>query len=117
MTNLDAALTASLIEAIVAENEARYAANAAEPYVHADHQVHEERLDRLVAAVADGDDELEHRFGEALFDIHGSGIAWAKRVFAEIEADIIAGKCECDAYFHPSAIKGEYVHSESCPLY
>lgn len=77
-------LAAALITVIHDENVARHKTNGAEPYVHADYEVHEQRIHRLVAALADGDEELEDSFYEALFDITLDGPVWMFRTFHAI---------------------------------
>jgi hypothetical protein len=79
-------LAAALIAVIHDENVARHRANAAEPYVHADYEHHESRIHRLVAALADGDEQLEDAFYEALFDITLDGPDWMRRTFYAIVA-------------------------------
>lgn len=90
MSTVDAMIV-PLMACIVAENVARAKANAAEPYVHAVYADHEERIGRLVALIADGDDVLEERFYEALFDITYDGVHWALDTFRlmarEVEAE------------------------------
>lgn len=76
-----------LLAMIVAENVARSEANAAEPYRHEVYAEHEARIDRLVAALADGDEWLDAAFSEALFDITYDGLAWARRVWSEMVAE------------------------------
>jgi hypothetical protein len=88
MGALTPALVDALFEAINAENLARSAANAAQPYVHADYEAHEQRLYRLVAVLADGNEELEDAFNDALFDITHDGVAWMRKVFADIARDV-----------------------------
>ncbi|AFI25000.1 hypothetical protein [Mycobacterium phage SWU1] len=80
-----------LFEAIVAENVKRATANMAEPYNHSVYKFHEDRIDRLVTTLADGNEALRDQFYEALFDITWDGVAWAKKVFAEISRDIAEG--------------------------
>lgn len=82
------ALSDALLAAIHAENLARSAANAAEPYVHADYAVHEQRIYRLVDALADGDQVLADRFNDALFDITHDGLAWMRQTYARLARDV-----------------------------
>jgi hypothetical protein len=90
-STLDTALPQALAEALIAaihqENLARHEANAAEPYVHEVYAAHEDRLDRLVIALCDGNDRLADRFGDALFDITHDGLEWMRMVFNELARD------------------------------
>jgi len=90
------ALTDALLVAIHAANLRRDEANAAEPYVHAAYAAVEARIDRLVAVLADGDEELADAFGQALFDITHDGLAHLRRVFADIVREQAAQR-ELDA--------------------
>jgi hypothetical protein len=81
-------LTDALLAAIHAANLARSAANAAEPYVHADYAAHEQRIYRLVDALADGDQVLADRFNDALFDITHDGLAWMRQTYTRLARDV-----------------------------
>ncbi|ABE67413.1 hypothetical protein PBI_CHE12_94 [Mycobacterium phage Che12] len=81
----------ALFENIVAEHAKRYQANIAEPYNHSVYQFHADRIDRLIAALADGNEALRDGFYEALFDIYDEGVDWVKKVFADISRDIAEG--------------------------
>lgn len=81
-------LVNALMAQIQHENCARYAANAAEPYVHEVYAAHEQRIYRLVDALCDGDEVLADRFNEALFDITHDGLSWQHKVFAELKQDV-----------------------------
>lgn len=87
-TPFTSALTDALFEAINTANLARSAANAAEPYAHDDYEAQEKRLERLVAVLADGDDDLADAFSDALFDITHDGVAWARKVFDDIKREL-----------------------------
>ena len=87
---LESTTTAALVAACYDATMACYWANAAEPYSHAAYQFASDRRDRLVAAVADGNDEIERRWADALFDIYFDGQAHAAKVFADIRAEVAA---------------------------
>ncbi|ATN94065.1 hypothetical protein J4U01_gp093 [Mycobacterium phage Kumao] len=91
---MDTKLIDALIEAIVAENIKRYEANAAQPYVHEVYQAHEDRIFRLVAALADGDDDLERLFNDALFDITFDGVDWARKVYRDLKAELESARAD-----------------------
>lgn len=80
-------LTTALIEAIHAANLARFEANAAHPYDHSVYENHANRVRRLVAALADGNEQIEYRFNDALYDIVWDGLEWMKKVYAEIKEE------------------------------
>lgn len=82
-------MVAALVECHT-ENLARADANAAEPYVHATYTVHEARIKRLVAVLADGDDDLYDLFYEALFDITLDGLVHMFETFTSIVRDLDA---------------------------
>lgn len=88
MSTLSPTLVDELLVAIHATNLDRFAANAAEPYVHADYTAHYERLVRLVVALTDGHEWLREAFLEALFDIVDDGLAWTRKVFADLTAEV-----------------------------
>jgi hypothetical protein len=74
-------LTLALVAACYAAAMDGYRINGEEPYRHDLYTVAEDRRRRLVAAVADGDDELARRWDDALFDITNDGEHHAQRVF------------------------------------
>lgn len=69
----------------------RHAADAADPYVHADYHW-EDRQRRLIDALADGDDELARAFFEACFDITHDGVAHMVQTFNRIRSDLRGGE-------------------------
>jgi transposase len=85
---MNEALKEALLSTIHAENIARHEANAAEPYVHATYADHEQRIYRLVDALADGNEELAQRFNDALFDITFDGLAWMRKVWSDLRAEV-----------------------------
>jgi hypothetical protein len=86
-TSLPQPLTAALIAVIHDENMARHLANCRMPYQHATYEHHESRIHRLCAALADGDEQLEDAFYEALFDITYDGVSWMRDVFYNLRND------------------------------
>ena len=89
MNPLPADLAVALIETIVAENIERHNANAAQPYVPEIYAAHEQRIYRLVAALADGNAALEDRFNDALFDMTFDGVTWVTEAFHRIKAEVL----------------------------
>jgi hypothetical protein len=88
MMPLAPALTGALLDAIHTANLARSAANAAEPYEHAVYEAEEQRIYRLVDALADGNEALGEAFNDALFDITHDGLDWMRRTFDELAKEV-----------------------------
>ena len=92
-------LTTGLITAAYDAQMACYDANAAEPYSHDVYAAADARRQRIVDMLADGDDQLAGKFGDALFDITHEGADSAVRAFNAIRAELLdsraAAVCDC----------------------
>ena len=84
---IDNDLIDRLLEVVHDEQLARYQANCDE-VPHQIYKRHENRIDRLVAVCADGDEELAMVFGEALHDMTHDGVKWQRDAFYRIAREL-----------------------------